>query len=233
MIGRRPLACVPLRGFTLLELLVALAVSGLLLAVLSQTLGSLQMAVHRALRADASGDELERGRQVLALLLAAALPPAAGDTAAGFVGRSDRVEFTATPPEAMSRLGPLRLHLLVAPAGRNELGLFAEWRPASSGEMAAAVLRRDMLIGGLQWAQLAYAGGAAGATEAAGMAGSSKVLRDHWLEPDRLPALVQVRWRLAGEEVERQPVTVAIRRNLAGGCRFDPISLTCRGRDGQ
>jgi prepilin-type N-terminal cleavage/methylation domain-containing protein len=233
MIGLRHGCRLRRHGFTLLELLVALAVSGLLLAVLSQTLGSLQLAVHRALSVDANGDELERGRQMLATLLAAALPAAAEDVAAGFVGRSDRADFVASPPDALSRLGPLRVRLLVAPAGRNQLGLFAELRTARSGGTAAPALQRDLLIGGLQWAQLAYSAGAAGVTGSVGGASATMAFQDQWVEPGRLPALVQVRWRLADEDGERQPVTVAIRRNLSGGCRFDPISLTCRGRDGQ
>ena len=233
MIGRWSVSRPRRRGFTLLELLIALAASGLLLAVLSQTLGALQLAVRRAMRADASGDELERGRQMVSTLLGAALPPAAGDTAASFVGRPDSVDFTAAPPDALGRLGPLRLRMLVAPAGRDQLGLFAELRPARSGETAAPVLRRDLLLGALQWAQLAYSAGSPGAAGSVGTPGSAMGLQDHWLESGRLPALVQVRLRLVGEDKERQPVTVAIRRNLAGGCRFDPISLTCRGRDGQ
>lgn len=221
MIRRRVVASPRQRGFTLLELLIALAASALLLAVLSQALGELQIAVRRAMQADASGDELERGRQMVAELLAAALPPAAGDDSAGFVGRPDGADFTAAPPDALSRLGPLRLRLVVAPMGTQQLGLFAEVRSARSGGNAAPAIKRDLLIGGLQWARLAYA------------ANAVTGLQDRWLEPSRLPALVQVRWRLAGEEGERQPVTVAIRRNLVGGCRFDPISLTCRGSDGQ
>ncbi len=220
MIGR-PAGNSRQHGFTLLELLIALTVSGLLLAILSQTLGALQIAVHRATRADAAGDELERGRQMVAELLAGALPPAVGDDGAGFVGRPDGAEFTAVPPDALSRLGPLRLRLLVAPMGTDKLGLFAELRSARNGATAAPVLRRDLLMGGLQWVQLAYS------------AGATTGLQERWLEPGRLPALVQVRWRLSGEEGERQPVTVAIRRSLVGGCRFDPISLTCRGNDGQ
>lgn len=224
MITRRVVAGSCKRGFTLLELLIALAVSGMLLAVLSQTIGSLQLAGHRAIQADAAGGELERGRQMGAALLAAALPPAPGDDDAGFVGRPDGADFTAAPPEALSRLGPLRVRLMVAPMDADQLGLFAEVRSARSGETAVPAIRRDLLMGGLKWARLAYSAGSAGAVT---------VLQDQWLEPSRLPALVQVRWQLTGEDKERQPVTVSIRRNLAGGCRFDPISLTCRGSDGR
>lgn len=207
------------KGFTLLELLISLAASSLLLAILSQTLGAVQLAAQRAMKADAVGDELERGRQMVAELLKAALPPAAGDDDAGFVGRSDSIEFTAAPPNSLSQLGPLRLRLLVAPMGISQLGLFAEVRAAPSARNRVPAIRRDLLIGGLQSVELAY------------WAELSQGLSNRWSEPGKLPAMVRVRWRIAGEDAEREPVIVAIRRNQSDGCLIDPISMSCRSSD--
>ena len=227
----RPLRRPSQDGFTLLELLISLAVSGLLLAILSQTLGTLQIAARRAMQADNAGNDMERARQVVASLLSAALPPSAGDDGNRFAGQPDAAEFTAAPPNALRRLGPLRMRLMIAPTGTDQLGLFAEFRPASGRITSTADVQRDLLIGGLQWAQMAYSAGAASAVVAA-TSGPTE-LQNRWTDPGRLPALVQVRWKLTGEVAESQPVIVAIRRTLADGCRFDPISLTCRGSDGR
>ena len=157
---------------------------------------------------------------MIAALLSTTLPPPGRDDGNGFAGRPDGAEFTALPPEALSRLGPVRVNLLIAPTGTSELGVFAEMRPTGQTAIGTAAPHRQLLIGGLQAAQLAYAEDAAAS------------MRDTWLDPGRVPALIRLRLHLVDEVAERQPVTVAVRRHVAGGCRFDPISLTCRVGDG-
>lgn len=210
--GRRPVY-----GYTLLEVLVALAVSGMLLGLLSQTLGGLQLALRSAMASDASAEGMTAGRRMVTHLLAEALPPVAGDDAYAFQGRSDSVEFVTTPPAAFAFLGPLRMRLFVAPIGTGQMGLYAEAR-AAAGTSTAPAIRRTLLVGGLQWARLAYA------------ADPSTPPMDRWSDPSgHLPALVQLRWRFTADAAEHEPLVVAPRRTLTSGCRFDPVSLTCRG----
>jgi hypothetical protein len=201
----------------LLELLIALALSGLLLALLSQTLGELQFAARRVIGADAAADRDERCRQLLAGLLAGVLPPKLGEEVGGFSGGPDGAEFTADPPQALRRMGPLHVRLLVASTTGTELGLFLEARPDTAGGGAGPTRGRELLLAGLRSVRFAY------------LAGSTPdyTPEDRWNDKGQPPAMVQVFWRLTNEVEERAPVTAAIRRTVPGGCRFDPIGLVC------
>lgn len=132
----------PCAGFTIIEVLVSLAVLGLLLVVLS---GGFQLVLKQteleagagALRADASG------REAVVRQLSAAMPVSfrrldGAGVARGLVGDGDRVEFVTTAPLALGGLLVAALRLQTAPFGRGALVLAARPFDASDARSARA-----------------------------------------------------------------------------------------------
>jgi prepilin-type N-terminal cleavage/methylation domain-containing protein len=212
------------RGFTLLELLVAMAASALLLALLSQVSGSLQAAAQRVVGGGAELPASEaRARQALLRLLSDVLPAADGDTVNGFSGHPQSVEFTAVPPDALLHLGPVRVRLLEAPVSAAQMGLFIEMRSARDAGKTPEVPRRELLRGGLQSVRFSYAADR----------GPGAPVLDHWPAAGAPPGWIQVVWRRAGDLEQSAALAAAVRRSLPGDCRFDPISLICRAANGR
>jgi prepilin-type N-terminal cleavage/methylation domain-containing protein len=214
MPARRSLAGHTFRcGFTLLELLVAMAVSALLLALLAQAIGSLQQADRGARDAWRRDAAFLLDQQTLVALLRDALPPAPGRQQGYFVGGSQRVEFSVLPPQALQRFGPLRAAVTLARAEPQASEALVEFRTLS-GRAIDALPRQTVRLGqGL--AAFEYVEGTGGTSSEA------------WRDGSRLPALIRVNLRDTQGAV-RTVVTAAPRRHRAASCPHDPISMQCR-----
>lgn len=203
------------RGFTLLELMISLALSGLLLALLSQAIGGVQQAYRTADQALSPDADSRRGQAMFTLLMSAALPGTRAEGSARFVGSPQAVEFTAAPPLALAEAGPLRVRMVVEPSSASQVGVYVELGAAGSG---LAGQPRQLLMGNLSAARFEFA-------EAADSA-----VTQTWDHATKLPGLVRLNLERQGTA---QPIVVAVRRNQVGGCRLDPVSLTCRLPDGR
>ncbi len=134
------------RGFTLVEVLAALVVGGLLLASLSWVLADLS----KDLRATNRHDDLAQVESIapfLKALLESALPPSQVEPQTVTAGH---VVLTVPPPRALANAGPLRLDLTVdrTSAGAILVARFASEDGAplpqgfSTGHALAAGFRR-------------------------------------------------------------------------------------------
>jgi len=188
-------------GFTLVELLIALMILGLLSAILFANLGFGTRAV------TAASAVLDRSSQTAvayaflrsALSDAQALPDPdlpLRDQAIAFDGEKNRLEFTTLAPAYLAPGGFHRLRLELTGKGRSRR-LIVTWQPITRGigtgdppEVAPSVL-----IDGLGSVEFAYCCGGARsqATEAAeGSATVQPNWSDRWADSDGLPALIRM-----------------------------------------
>lgn len=174
------------RGFTLVEILVALALAGLVMLVLS---GGLAISLRGFAGFAGATARIDERRQVAFWLrreIEAALPPDLGGAARRpFSGDGDSLRFLALTGDGA---GLAATSLTLEPGGDPARGsrLVLARQPADGGLAARIVLAHD--LGGLV---LSYWGRAEG-EEAARW-------HDVWSDPRRLPALVRVAvvWRPA------------------------------------
>lgn len=194
-----PRAC--RRGFTLIEILVALALAGLVMLVLA---GGLAIAFRGFAGFAGATARIDERRQVAFWLrreIEAALPPDLGGAARRpFVGAGDALRFLALAGDGA---GLAATSLTLEPDGDPARGsrLVLARQPADGGLPARIVLAH-----GLAGIALSYWGRAEG-DEAARW-------HDAWTDPRRLPALVRVAvvWRRAGAG---DPATVVVRLKAA------------------
>jgi general secretion pathway protein J len=188
--------CVAPRGFTLVELLVAMALAGLVLLAL---FGGLAIAV-RGVAQLASGSERVDERRQLALWLRreieVALPPDRGGPARlPFVGELAALRFLAIDATGATEVS---LALETAPAGSpGAAWLVLARRPVEGGLPARVVLARDLAS-----MRFAYWGRHA--------EGEDARWADSWTDPREVPALVRVAITRAGAE-EALPIVVRLR----------------------
>ena len=188
----------PWAGFTLLEVLVALALLGFILVALA---GGVRFGV-RAWQAEerrgAGAAELEAVHGLLRRMVATAQPlPLAGlgppGTTLFFDGRSNEMSFVSDLPDAIGGAGPYDLALELAEGGR----LVLRWRPhvrpvpgSSPGPYSETELMRGVAGLDLRYFVPATTEQAAG-------------WLSEWRQPGALPALVRVKLRLAAGDRRR------------------------------
>ena len=111
------------RGFTLVEMLVALVVGGLLLAALSSVVAGLSRDLHRSESTQAASQVETIAPALKALLENAVVPDR--DSLPAFTDA--QAQLTVTPPQALAYAGPLRLELDVEKLANGE-ALLARFR---------------------------------------------------------------------------------------------------------
>lgn len=188
-------------GFTLVELLVALAAGGFLLALLGWLVGTLSHELHPSARSS-DFDQLEAAAPVLTAFLQT-IRPADGSNTIQYDG--DHLAGMVDPPLARRSGGPLKLDLTVARAADGEALTLELNEAGDAGGDPVAPLEHRQLVHGYKAIDIDVAPG-----ERAG-------------DPPRLISLHFVR-----QNGEQWDLAVEPRLNAIGGCRFDPISMTCR-----
>lgn len=196
------------RGFTLVELLIALTLIGLLSVVL---LGGLRFGTrvwetgHERSAASAEIEGLHGllRRQLSQARLPAQGPGAPADTAS-FVGTSERVRFTAPLPDYVGVGGLYRFEL--APVERGEgAALELAWqlyRPDRSEWFEEETLSRRILIEGVERLRVRYFG--------TSEAGEEPQWHDSWDSPGALPALIALELEFPADDARAWPnLTIA------------------------
>jgi general secretion pathway protein J len=188
-------------GFTLLELLIGVAVLGLLMGML---FGGLRLASHQVEWRTARLDRGSRVSLVQAFVrrsLADARPleiagPRAGvagpAVALAFDGTAEELEFVGTAPESAESGGLELIGLgLVRHGAGGALSLRVRAYDAGAGG-ATAPLRETLVLEGVRQAQFAYFGVTAGESEPR--------WHETWRQLPYLPALVRLTLTLSGGE---------------------------------
>lgn len=212
-------------GFTLLELLVAITLLGLLSMIL---MGSLRFGLQAWERGMIHSDHVGNGipaQQFLRRVIEDAYPFfSANDPTRGrvdFAGSADSLSFLAPAPIALGGGGRSRLTLSVRRHdGRADLVVRAE-PELGGGETSAP--SRSRLIADADSVELAYFG--------KGRSDRAAVWHEQWTDQIALPQLVRVRVRFPPGDSRAWPDLVVPPRIAADvGCTYDPFSKHCRGR---
>lgn len=206
----------PQRGFTLLELVVSVAVGALFLALLSQALGLMMQASRSAASESARHDEQLLAERVLTQLLKSMLVLKVDGQKRGLIGGADQMTFYATPPESLAYLGLVKVRVFSEAQQDARKALVLDISPISGGESQPHVVKR--LMKGLTSVAFSYI-----------PAIGSEVGRElnAWREPIALPGLVKLSIEGAGG-VRLLNVAAKPRRELGGDCEFSVLSLECR-----
>ena len=119
------------RGYTLLELVIALALGAGLLILLSQAVYTLEEVRGHVAQDVVEAHRMEQARAVLDLLLHSALVPSEDrPEIAALRGEPEVIEFVAAPPRALEATGLVEVRVTIEPEGAGPLrGLFVATRP--------------------------------------------------------------------------------------------------------
>lgn len=206
------------QGFSLLELLVALAIGALLLGILGNALGGIMATTRTTLVENGEQEERMTSTRVIRDILINALPPNPADLSRPFVGSRDEMVFSATPPESLLPFGALRVRLYLDREASSAASLLMDVTSAAGpGKDRSLELRRQRLYRDVASVSIHYSDSR----------NADAQNQDSWRDTKRLPSLISLAITRTGG---KQPITITAmpRRNLSGYCRFDPISLECR-----
>jgi general secretion pathway protein J len=208
------------RGFTLLELLVAITVLSLISVLLMSGVGFAGHAWQSTGDTVAESSEVFAVQSTLRRLIGQAYPavlaPLQSNTVA-FSGSPDSVEFIAasSPRHDGAWLTRVRLHLESDTAAPR---LALDWRRLGADE---AKDERAGLLSAMRGLTMAYYGQAAGERNAG--------WHDSWTGQPSLPDLVRVEVAFAPEDRRSWPTLyVQPMVTMDAACIYDPVSRGCR-----
>jgi general secretion pathway protein J len=213
-------------GFTLVELLVALALFGLLSVAL---FGSIRMGMASWTRGTARADQVDQtlhAQNLLRGLIEEAYPLFLADVPAGghadFAGTSQSLDFLAPTPIARGVGGRSRFRIAIA-RSREAMNLVLTSTVELAWPEQTAQPITTVLLAGVADVQFSYFG-AVGADRAAAW-------HDAWRGQASLPQLLRVRVRYADGDSRNWPeLLIAPRITADVSCVYDPLTNRCRGR---
>jgi general secretion pathway protein J len=221
------------RGFTLIEMMVALAVVSLMSIAMLQAYRFSQRALAQTTRVDAAARDIADAQRVLRRLIEQAYPfevsQATAATAAprGLTGNASHLEMSAPAPAMDGAVGFYRYTLSLAgtaEAGRFEVSWTLDRNGATEAAPAAATARTEPLLEGVRSISIAY-------LELVEL-GNGQIepnWRDEWIDKRAMPALVRIRVSFAPGDPRHWPeLVVAPRISADANCVFDVVSQMCR-----
>jgi general secretion pathway protein J len=217
------------RGFTLLELIVALVLMALMASVL---FGSLRLAAHSWDSGEAKAVQVSEMRQTQEFLraqLSSQYPQRLRKVAEFpllFAGERDEIRYSAALPPRVADGGVFHFRLATARNGDRKQLVLERVIPEPDAAAAPAFTgaERSVLAEGIDTLRLAYFGRDANASDA-----DAPTWRDRWDDPQRLPLLLRI--EVVPEKGEPWPaLVVEPRRAPEAGCRaWDPRRNRCMG----
>lgn len=218
------------RGFTLIEMLVALALLSLISLAMFQAYRFSQRALLQTTRVDAAVRDVAGAQRFLRRVLENAYPfetasTANGPAERGLMGAAQGLQVTAPALAAEGSAGLYRFELSLSDGEKGELAV--RWVQDRNGVPAIQTKKgaqREVILTGVQslsidYLQLVELGN--GQIEAH--------WRDSWLDNATLPALVRVRLKFApGDRRVWPELIVAPRISTDANCVFDVVSQMCR-----
>lgn len=192
------------RGFTLVELLAAMAVGSLLLVSLSVATGSLGRETRSAV-AHRDLAIVQAVGPMLTTLIESGQPPTAPRFA--FIGVDRKLSLVVPPPAALGPIGPVRLTLDVEPGAKGEALRAAFSSDGEFGPLPGGAEQPVLLAEGFRSIRFSYED-------------EGRVAKE------RLPRLIVITF--TSEDGAVRSLVAEPRINSDGACRYDPISMTCR-----
>lgn len=209
-------------GFTLVEMLVAVATGVLLLGGLTQVLVNVGEGWERSLKAERVLAERRVLLEVIGRTLNAGVAAGAAGNEGGLWGDGSGLEILVSPPQSGYALGRLRAKLTGEVQADGSHSLVLSLDNAGSPSVGGGLLeslppkRKWVLAAGLKGVQFRYLGG------------EDQEPKDSWRDRGVAPELVEVRGEYL--DASRPPLWVAVRPRIVmpGDCNFDWTSLKCR-----
>lgn len=213
-------------GFTLVELLIALALFSLLVTVLFNNVQfGLQAWKHASARAEYV-QHMMASQDLLRRMIGDIYPLYAIDATTGpridFDGSKDVLSFLANAPISANTGGRFRFNLFVERrSGEDDLVLSSIPELALSQDTPMAT--RSVLLTDIEHADFSYFGLLAGER--------NPQWSDSWSKRSEMPALVRVRVAFRSGDMRSWPdLVVAPRITADVNCVYDPLTMRCRGR---
>jgi general secretion pathway protein J len=216
-------------GFTLIEMVVALALMGLISIVLFESLRLGQHAHHKVIaRGDASWDVFAAQR-LIRNILESAYPQEPIRSAAtpvfGLEGDRQTIAVTAPAFIAQEGGGLLRYEIFQRATADRHQDIVVKWWPQSAGDAPSGAAQEVLIekIESVEWGYLAP-------TAAAGGHIAEQSWQTQWRATQSLPAAIRLRVNFAPGDDRRWPdLIVAPRITDDANCAFDVVAQRCRG----
>ncbi len=208
----------PANGFTLVELIVALAVASLLLGLLTEALGGITKTTRQLLTENTQQEERAVSTRFVNQALKSTLPPDPRDPGSRFVGTEQEVSFTTLPPESLRSVGSLRVRLYLDTESSGDKSVFIDAEsPPGQASSPRFVLKRHRLFKNARSARFRFYENT----------GTETRELDRWEDATKLPSLISLAILVADDT---SPISISAmpRRNVSGHCQFDNIGLSCR-----
>ena len=220
------------RGFTLIEMTVALALVSLMSIAMLQAYRFSQRALAQTTRVDAAARDIAGAQRLLRRLIEQAYPfeapqtEAAGRVERGLTGGASGLALSSPAPATAGAVGLYRYALALTKSGAaGELEVSWTLDRNGAAETASSPnARSEALLEGVQSISIAY-------LELVEL-GNGQIepnWRDEWVDKSMMPALVRIRVTFAPGDPRRWPeLVVAPRISADANCVFDVVSQMCR-----
>lgn len=220
------------RGFTLIEMTVALALVSLMSIAMLQAYRFSQRALAQTTRVDAAARDIAGAQRLLRRLIEQAYPfeasqaQGAGPVARGLTGDASRLALSSPAPATAGAVGLYRYAFALAKSGAASR-FEVSWTLDRNGTAEAASAidpHREALLEGVQSISIAYL-----ELVERGNGQIEPDWRDEWIDKSVMPALVRIRITFAPGDPRRWPeLIVAPRISADANCVFDVVSQMCR-----
>jgi general secretion pathway protein J len=214
------------RGFTLIEVVVALAIVGLTAVVLFESLRFGQRAHEKVVVRGGDTWQVFAAQRLIRSLIESAYPrePASTESVPvyGLGGDQSRMSVLAAAPLALGGAGLQRYDIEPRRNARGSYDVIVRWRadPSPDSSLLDAALAEEILIEDAQSIRWSYLD-----AEHEGQAGWV----DDWHDRQRLPRLVRLQVTFSKNDPRTWPALVmAPRLTDDANCRFDIIAQRCR-----
>lgn len=207
-------------GMSLIELLVAMVVGALLIALLNDVLHSVQSGWRKANVSAAASDAQLAGVQFLMASLSATFPPDPADQNTWFRGTNEQMEFLTVPPDADVFRGPVRVRLAIQAQTNGGKKLVVEMNSVNKNGTVEARSQPNVLyiLGDLETVSFGFSG----------LRDDKLIEQVSWNDHNSLPKLIHLRFSFMDKNTRPLRLAIAPRRTISGQCQFDSISLQCR-----
>lgn len=217
------------QGFTLIEMLVALALVSLMSLAMLQAYRFSQRTLVQTTRVDAGVREVANAQRVLRRLIEQGYPfevandgGSSASASHGLVGNDDNFALTAPAAAHLGGVGHYRYALALKEGGGLEVG----WALDRNGANAPSETSggHEEILDRIQSVSIAY-------LELVERGNGQIELnwRETWIDKRELPALVRIRVEFApGDRRQWPELVVAPRISADANCVFDVVSQMCR-----
>lgn len=205
------------KGFTLLELLIAMIIGAGLIYLTSEVFSLIQRGVEQSRQVSDQVMTEQRAITVAREALSNLIPPVTSDKRYRIVATETVFEFAAIPVDGRSQLGAMNTRISIEPSTDEKLMIVFEQWPLGTSLSSTIPQSRLILFKNLTSASLQY------------LYHTPHGLRPQPAEFENHPELVTLHWAKAGYVGQTGVGSLSVRTRLDAGanCQLDLQSLSC------